>query len=64
MSDHYKFGIEPIDIIESWDLSFTEGNIVKYLLRSPYKGDELGDLKKALYYLKRKIKEVKVKDDN
>ena len=27
-----------------------EGNVVKYVLRSPFKGDSTGDLKKALSY--------------
>ena len=32
-------------------LSFCEGNAYKYLLRSPFKGKEIEDLQKALWYL-------------
>ena len=49
-------GIEPIDFIESNDLSFCEGNVVKYVVRAPYKGTEIQDLRKARFYLERLIK--------
>ena len=32
-------------------LTFCEGNAYKYLLRSPFKGREVEDLQKALWYL-------------
>lgn len=47
--------IEVIDIIEAAGLSFHLGNVVKYVLRSPYKSAELEDLKKARWYLDRHI---------
>lgn len=54
MKNHYKkCKPEPIDLIEKFQLNFAEGCFVKYMLRCEFKGDKLGDLKKALYYLKR-----------
>lgn len=51
---HYrKFPIEVIEITEL--LSFTLGNVVKYVLRADYKGKPLEDLKKARWYLDREI---------
>lgn len=56
---HYNFGsLEVIDVIEDWKLGYHLGNVVKYIARAPYKGEELQDLKKALWYLARKIKLV------
>jgi hypothetical protein len=48
---------EAIKVIEAWDLGFHLGNTVKYISRSGKKPGEppLKDLKKALWYLKRKI---------
>ena len=56
---HYNKGIEAIDIIESWDLNFSLGNVIKYTLRAPYKNNELEDLEKAKWYLEREIKRLK-----
>ena len=56
---HYNQGIEPIDVIESWDLNFSLGNAIKYILRAPYKNNELEDLEKAKWYLEREIKRLK-----
>ena len=56
---HYNQGIEPIDIIESWKLNFSLGNAIKYILRAPYKNNELEDLEKAKWYLEREIKRLK-----
>ena len=54
---HYNFGnIEVIDVIEDWHLEYHEGNVVKYVARARYKGTELEDLKKARFYLDRKIR--------
>ena len=60
MSDHYKShpsGIEAIEITQYE--SFLRGNILKYVLRAPYKGDELADLEKAAEYLQWEIERVK-----
>lgn len=56
---HYTFGsIEVIEVIEDWTLDYHLGNAVKYIARSPHKGAELEDLKKARWYLNRKIERV------
>lgn len=53
---HYNMGrIEVIDAIESWQLPYHLGNVVKYVARAAYKGDRLKDLKKAAWYLSREI---------
>lgn len=56
---HYTFGsIEVIDAIEAWNLGFHLGNVVKYIARSEHKGSQLEDLKKARWYLDRKISKL------
>ena len=55
---HYNKGIEAIDIIESWELNFSLGNAIKYILRSPHKGNQLEDLKKASWYINREIQRL------
>lgn len=52
---HYTWlgGIEVIDITEH--LSFTLGNVIKYVLRADHKGRPLEDLEKAAWYLNREI---------
>ena len=52
--DHYQNEIQAIDIIESHDLNFSEGNVIKYVLRWRKKGG-VEDLEKAKYYLERLI---------
>lgn len=53
---HYNHGgIEVIDAIESWQLGFHLGNVVKYVARAVHKGSRLEDLKKARWYLDREI---------
>jgi hypothetical protein len=52
---HYtQYPVEVIEITEHLD--FLTGNVVKYVLRAPYKGNQLEDLKKAAWYLDRAIK--------
>lgn len=59
---HYNFGtIEVIDVIEDWNLGFHLGNTIKYIARAPHKGSELEDLKKARWYLDRKIRNLESK---
>lgn len=60
---HYNKGIETIDYIESWGMNFNVGNVVKYVTRSPYKGNELEDLKKARFYLDREIVRLEKEND-
>lgn len=54
---HYnKHNIEPIDVIEDWELSFHLGNVIKYICR--YKDKRgLEDLRKAQWYLERAIQD-------
>ncbi len=53
---HYTQGkIEVIDALEDWKLGFHEGNVVKYVARAKHKKNELEDLKKAAWYLARRI---------
>ena len=57
-------GVECIDITEHYD--FCVGNAIKYLLRAGLKAEagltdkakEIEDLKKASYYINRKIKQL------
>lgn len=46
---------EAIKVVEAWDLDFYLGNVIKYISRAGKKGEELEDLKKARWYLDRKI---------
>ena len=56
---HYNSGsIEVIDAIEDWKLDFSLGNVVKYVARSPHKGNQLEDLKKAQWYLNREVSKL------
>jgi len=62
---HYNTGkFEVIDVLEDWKLDFHLGNVVKYVSRAGRKTDdtELQDLKKALWYLQRKINLVEKND--
>jgi hypothetical protein len=51
---------EVIKVIEAWELDFHLGNTVKYISRAGKKDTdkEIQDLKKALWYLERKIKNL------
>lgn len=51
---HYTKGIETWDYIHSKDMSFFEGNIIKYISRWKDKNG-IEDLKKAKQYLDRLI---------
>lgn len=58
VGQHYKQSVEPIDLIEAFDLNFNRGNVIKYTARAGRKDDELQDLRKALWYLEREIKNL------
>jgi uncharacterized protein DUF3310 len=61
---HYTFGsIEVIDVLEDWNLGYHLGNAVKYIARSPHKGNELQDLQKARWYLNRYIEKLENNED-
>lgn len=51
---------EVIKVIEAWKLDFPLGNAVKYIARAGKKDPdkELEDLKKARFYLERKIQQL------
>jgi len=53
---HYKVGgIETWDFIQAKRLGYNLGNVVKYVSRADYKGQDIEDLKKARQYLDREI---------
>lgn len=57
---HYnQHSIEPIDVIEDWKLNFNLGSTVKYIARCDYKENDIQDLEKAAWYLKREIERRK-----
>lgn len=58
---HYTDGkIEVIDFIEDKNLDFCLGNAVKYISRAGKKDPEkeIEDLKKAIWYINRRIQEL------
>lgn len=59
---HYSSagGFEAINVIEAWNLGFCLGNTVKYIARAGKKpgNSELQDLKKAHWYLERRIAQI------
>ena len=60
--DHYQSEkIEAIDVIEAFDLNFSLGSAVKYILRAGKKPSETAeeDLSKAAWYILREIKRRK-----
>ena len=54
---HYRSdSIEAIDVIESWQMNFNLGNVIKYVCRAGLKSnDSIEDLRKAAWYLNREI---------
>ena len=54
--DHYKnFKIQPIEYIEANDLTYSEGNVIKYIVRAKRKNDTKKYLKKSLWYIQRML---------
>lgn len=52
---HYtEYKITPVEVIEDWNLDFHLGSAIKYIGRFPKK-EGLQDLRKAHWYLSRKI---------
>lgn len=57
--EHYQYSpIQPIDVINAWELDFYLGSVIKYLSRYQRKGKPLEDLCKARFYLNKKIEEM------
>lgn len=52
---HYKNALQPWDIIQAWDLDYWRGNVIKYVLRAPYKNGR-EDIEKAIHYLEYVLK--------
>jgi len=62
---HYTYGkFEVIDVIEDAKLDYHLGNTLKYILRARHKGKYLEDLKKARFYLDRKIKIIEKEQED
>ena len=54
---HYVHGkYELLDVLDDWKLDYYLGNVLKYICRHNHKGNPLEDLKKARFYLDRRIK--------
>lgn len=54
---HYNMGkYECIDVLEDWKLDYHEASAVAYVCRAKHKGDYVKDIKKAIWYLERKLK--------
>lgn len=49
---------EAIKVIEAWGLDFCLGNTVKYISRAGKKENTVQDLKKAIWYLERKVAQL------
>jgi hypothetical protein len=60
--EHYTQGIECIDYVTSKNMSFLEGNVVKYVTRYKMKNG-LEDLEKAQWYLTRLIRDYNKKGE-
>lgn len=56
---------EAIKVIDAWDLDFYLGNVLKYINRAGKKDSnkDIQDLKKALWYLNRKIEKLEACSD-
>ena len=60
--NHYKsFHIQPYEFISKNNLSFFQGNVVKYVCRYLSK-NKIEDLQKIIHYCELEI--LKLKDDN
>ena len=56
---HYKFfEIQPYEFISKNELTFFQGNVIKYVIRYPYKGG-IEDLEKIKHYCDLEIKKMK-----
>lgn len=63
--DHYQGNkFEVIDIIEDYNLGFSLGNTIKYILRSDKKNNQIEDLRKAAWYLNREIERLDTLNSN
>lgn len=63
-NEHYKkMGIQPFDIVETWELPERVGayklQVLKYIMRMPYKEEQLTQAEKALVCCQRLVDTVK-----
>ena len=58
---HYKdnFVIQPYEFISKNDLSFFQGNVIKYVCRYLFKGTAIQDLDKIIHYCELEKKKMK-----
>lgn len=56
--EHYARGMEPIKFIQSHQMSFAEGCVIKYLCRYKDKGSPMEDLNKARHYIDILLKDL------
>ena len=50
--DHYsKLAIQPVEYINANNLTYLQGNVIKYVTRYKDKGSALQDLQKARHYI-------------
>lgn len=53
--NHYKqFAIQPVEFINANNLSYMQGNVIKYVVRYPFKNG-IADLEKAKHYIEMLI---------
>jgi bbp48 len=53
--NHYKqFPIQPVEFINTNNLSYMQGNVIKYVVRYPFKNG-IADLEKAKHYIEMLI---------
>jgi hypothetical protein len=56
---HYTvWKMQPITFIMQNRMEFWRGNVIKYVARAGFKGDEIQDLEKAIRYLEMRINEL------
>lgn len=60
---YYQGSIQPIDLIDEFQLNFSRGCVIKYVVRAGKKNNELEDLMKAKWYLEREIERVQGNDE-
>lgn len=61
VTDNVDEKYDILDIIEHFNLSFNLGNAVKCILKCEYCDDEENNLNKALFYLKRELRNIEEK---
>lgn len=62
---HYQTasGMQPIDVIEAFELGFNLGNAIKYILRAGKKDAKEQELQKAVWYLNRELNGAETLDE-